>query len=106
MSRHKHKNPRLKVYFQYKGRYFRLLEAINFGTKTTPELKIKGLAETICRVELAEERVDQKMYTQNEGSIIADLVQLTILPNVYVDRKEEFLQYVKSIVKEYKQKQL
>ena len=60
----------------------------------------------LYRVELAEERVDQKMYTQNEGSIIADLVQLTILPNVYVDRKEEFLQYVKSIVKEYKQKQL
>ena len=46
MSRHKHKNPRVKVYFQYKGRYFRLLEAINFGTKATPELKIKGLAET------------------------------------------------------------
>ena len=46
MVRHRHKNPRVKVYFRYKGRCFRLLEAINFGSETTPELKIKGLTET------------------------------------------------------------
>jgi hypothetical protein len=46
MARHKHKNPRVKMFFRYRGRCFRLLEAINFGTKTAPELKIKGLAET------------------------------------------------------------
>lgn len=40
MSRHKHKNPRVKVYFRNKGRCFRLLEAINFGSKSSPELKI------------------------------------------------------------------
>lgn len=49
MSRHKHKNPRVKVYFRNKGRCFRLLEAINFGSKSSPELKIKGLTETTFR---------------------------------------------------------
>ena len=62
MSRHKHKNPRVKVYFQYKGRYFRLLEAINFGTKTTPELKIKGLAETYLQTKDDQHRFDGKFH--------------------------------------------
>ena len=62
MSRHKHNNPRVKVYFQYKGRYFRLLEAINFGTKTTPELKIKGLAETYLQTKDDQHRFDGKFY--------------------------------------------
>lgn len=62
MSRHKHKNPRVKVYFQYKGRYFRLLEAINFGTKATPELKIKGLAETYLQTKDDQQRFDGKFH--------------------------------------------
>ena len=62
MSRHKHKNPRVKVYFQYKGRYFRLLETINFGTKTTPELKIKGLAETYLQTKDDQHRFDGKFH--------------------------------------------
>lgn len=58
MARHKHKNPRVKVYFRYKGRCFRLLEAINFGTKETPELKIKGLAETYMQTKDDQHRFD------------------------------------------------
>ena len=62
MSRHKHKNPRVKVYFQYKGKCFRLLEAINFGTKATPELKIKGLAETYLQTKDDQHRFDGKFH--------------------------------------------
>lgn len=62
MSRHKHKNPRAKVYFQYKGRCFRLLEAINFGSKSSPELKIKGLAETYLQTKDDQHRFDGKFH--------------------------------------------
>lgn len=62
MSRHKHKKPRVKVYFQYKGKCFRLLEAINFGTKATPELKIKGLAETYLQTKDDLHRFDGKFH--------------------------------------------
>lgn len=62
MSRHKHKNPRVKVYFQYKGKCFRLLEAINFGTKATPELKIKGLAETYLQTKDDQHRFDGQFH--------------------------------------------
>lgn len=62
MSKHKHKNPRVKVYFRYKGRCFRLLEAINFGTKTTPELKIKGLTETYLQTKDDQHRFDGKFH--------------------------------------------
>ena len=58
MARHKHKNPRVKVFFRYRGRCFRLLEAINFGTKTAPELKIKGLAETYMQTKDDQHRFD------------------------------------------------
>ena len=58
MARHKHKNPRVKVYFRYRGRNYRLLEAINFGTKETPELKIKGLAETYMQTKDEQHRFD------------------------------------------------
>lgn len=54
----KHKNPRVKVYFRYKGKCFRLLEAINFGTETTPELKIKGLTETYIQTKDEQHRFD------------------------------------------------
>ncbi len=62
MARHKHKNPRVKVYFRYNGRYFRLLEAINFGTKTSPELKIKGLAETYIQTKDKQHRFDGRFH--------------------------------------------
>lgn len=67
MSKHRHKNPRVKVYFRYKGRCFRLLEAINFGTKTTPELKIKGLTETYLQTKDDQQRFDGKFH---EGQLI------------------------------------
>jgi len=62
MARHKHKNPRVKVYFQYKDQCFRLLEAINFGTKTVPELKIKGLTETYMQTKDDRHRFDGKFH--------------------------------------------
>ncbi len=58
MARHRHKNSRVKVYFRYKGRCFRLMEAINFGTKTSPELKIKGLTETYLQTKDDKHRFD------------------------------------------------
>ena len=62
MARHKHKNPRVKVYFRYRERNFRLLEAINFGTKTTPELKIKGLTETYLQTKDDQHRFDGQFH--------------------------------------------
>ncbi len=57
----------------------------------------------LYRVELAEERADQRMYKENKGSIIAELVYLTTLPNQYVDNQEEFIKYIKDIVEDHKQ---
>ena len=62
MARHKHKNPRVKVYFQHKGHYFRLLEAINFGSKSSPELKIKGLTETYMQIKDDQHRFDGQLH--------------------------------------------
>ena len=62
MARHKHKNPRVKVYFRYKGHYFSLLEAINFGSKTSPELKIKGLTETYMQIKDDKRRFDGNIH--------------------------------------------
>ena len=59
----------------------------------------------LYRVELAEERADQKMHDQNKGNIVAELVYLTTLSDAYVDKNDKFLKYVKRIVKEYQQKQ-
>ena len=50
------------MYFRYRGRFFRLLEAINFGTKTAPELKIKGLAETYMQTKDDQHRFDGKFH--------------------------------------------
>ena len=64
---------------------------------------------SIChlyRVGLAEERVDQMMFKEKKGNIIAELVRLTALPEQYVDEKDEFLQYVTDIVNKYKQNQV
>ena len=52
----------MKVYFQYKDQCFRLLEAINFGTKTVPELKIKGLTETYMQTKDDQHRFDGKFH--------------------------------------------
>ena len=60
----------------------------------------------LYRVELAEERVDQMMFEENKGNIIVELVRLTALPELYVDEKDEFLQYVTDIVNKYKQVQV
>lgn len=62
MSRHKHKNPRVKVYFRYKGKCYRLLEAINFGSMTEPELKIKGLTEIYMQIKDDQHRFDGKFH--------------------------------------------
>lgn len=67
MARHKHKNPRVKVYFRHKGHYFRLLEAINFGSKSSPELKIKGLAETYMQIKDDQHRFDGQLH---EGQFV------------------------------------
>lgn len=56
----------------------------------------------LYRIELAEERANQKMYKENKGSIIAELVNLTTLSNQYVDNQEEFIKYIKDIVEGYK----
>jgi uncharacterized protein (TIGR02646 family) len=58
------------------------------------------------RVGLAEERADQKMYTENKGSIIAELIHLTTISNHYVDDQDDFIRYVMDIVEGYKLKQV
>ena len=67
MSRHKHKKPRVKVYFRHKGHLFRLLEAINFGSKSSPELKIKGLTETYMQIKDDQKRFDGNLH---EGQLV------------------------------------
>ena len=62
MARHKHKNPRTNVYFKYKGNCFKLLEAINFGSKSSPELKIKGLTETYMQIKDDQHRFDGQIH--------------------------------------------
>lgn len=60
----------------------------------------------LYRVELAKERADQRMYAENKGNIVAELIHLTTLPNQYVDNQEEFFEHVKRVVKEYKLEKL
>lgn len=59
----------------------------------------------LYRVGLAEERADQKMYVDNKGNIIAELVHLATISNHYIDDQDDFLCYVKNIVEEYKSEQ-
>lgn len=56
----------------------------------------------LYRVELAEERARQKMYEENKGNIVVELVHLVTLSDQYVDNPKEFLEYIKSIVNKYK----
>ncbi len=67
MMRHKHKKSIVNVYFKYKGRVCKLLEAINFGSKSEPELKIKGLAETYMQIKDDQRRFDGQFH---EGQLI------------------------------------
>lgn len=58
----KHKNPRVNVFFKHKGLLFKLFEAINFGSKSSPELKIKGLTETYMQIRDDKKRFDGKLH--------------------------------------------
>lgn len=62
MSRHKHRNPRVKVYFRHKRHLFKLFEAINFGMKSEPQLKIKGLTETYMQIRDDLRRFDGNIH--------------------------------------------
>lgn len=57
----------------------------------------------LYRVELAEERVDQKMYAENKGSIVAEMIRLSTLSREYIEDVVEFEGFVKEIVDKYKQ---
>ena len=59
----------------------------------------------LYRADLAEERVDMKMLADNKGNIIAELIGLSKLPDLYVDEKDKLLQYVEKLVNKYKQAQ-
>lgn len=59
----------------------------------------------LYRADLAEERVDMKMLADNKGNIIAELIGLSKLPDLYVDEKDKLLQYVEKMVNKYKQAQ-
>lgn len=58
----KHKNPRVNVFFKHKGHLFKLFEAINFGSKSSPELKIKDLTETYMQIRDDKKRFDGKIH--------------------------------------------
>ena len=89
--RHKHKNPRVNVYFKYKGNCFKLLEAINFGSKSAPELKIKELSETYMQIKDDQHRFDGQFHVgqlirfvdgnhleftyHKDGSILTEVIQ-------------------------------
>lgn len=59
----------------------------------------------LYRVDLAEERVDMKKYSENKGNIIAELINLLRMPDTYVDDREKFKKIVAEAVNEYKTKQ-
>ena len=59
----------------------------------------------LYRVDLAEERVDMKKYSENKGNIIAELINLLRMPDTYVDDREKFKKIVAEAVNEYKIKQ-
>ena len=57
----------------------------------------------LYRVGLAEERVDQKIKEEN-GEIIAGIINLLSKSKEYIDDNRKFIQYVCDIVKKYKHK--
>ena len=59
MAKHKHKNPRVNVFFRHQSHFFKLFEAINFGSKSSPELKIKELTETYMQIHDNKKRFDE-----------------------------------------------
>lgn len=62
MAKHKHKNPRVNVFFRHQSHFFKLFEAINFGSKSSPELKIKELTETYMQIHDNKKRFDGKLH--------------------------------------------
>lgn len=62
MARHKHKKLRGKVFFKYKGNCYKLFEAINFGTKISPELKLTGLTETYMQIKDDKHQFDGNLH--------------------------------------------
>lgn len=60
----------------------------------------------LSRVELAQERADQKMYVEKKGDIIAEIVHLLSVSSQYVDDNNKFRDYVRDIVTKYKEKQI
>ena len=62
MARHRHKKLRVKVYFKYKGNCYKLFEAINFGTKISPELKMTGLTETYMQIKDDKHRFNGNLH--------------------------------------------
>ncbi|WP_455061219.1 HNH endonuclease [Prevotella fusca] len=84
--------------------HIELLEDILYKGKTK---KGSFTIETchLYRVGLAEERVKNKMYENNKGNIIAELINLLSLPDLNVDKKERFIQFVENIVQNYKQEE-
>lgn len=109
-------NPRTKVYpktsagfkiihpmYDKYSDHIELIGGILYRGKTD-----KGVftINTCClhRVELAEERADQRMYEENKGCVISELVHLTKLSDQYINNQKRFIQFVKDIVKEYRQK--
>lgn len=63
----KHKKPRVNVLFRHKGRIFKLFETINFGSKSSPELKIKDLSDTYMQIRDDQKRFDGKLH---EGQLL------------------------------------
>ena len=56
----------------------------------------------LYRIDLAEERVDQKKY---DGGFITELIRLSKMPESYVDDQEKFLKIVNKTVAEYLERQ-
>ena len=59
----------------------------------------------LYRVELAEERVYQRMRSQDKEGFVSGILQLLSQSEQYVDNNEAFVGHVKDVVNEYKKKQ-
>jgi len=58
----------------------------------------------LYRIELAEERIYQKLFLENPGDIIVELSHLLTLSSQYEKEINELIEYVKTTVKDYKKK--
>lgn len=109
-------NPRTKIYpkdskgfkiihplYDKYSDHIELLEGILYKGKTKKGIFTIKTCK-LYRVRLAEERVDLKMYEKNKGDIIAELIHILTLQDLYVDDEKELIQYITDIVQRYKQK--